>query len=356
MTLRTRNLIAPAVAAAVVSLAPARFALAQGVNRAPEPGEAFFSKLTQITFGGQNAEAYFSADGKRIILQRQETDSVCDQEYIINVDGTGLHRVSNGLGRTTCGYFYANDKRILYSSTFKAGAKCPPPPDMSKGYTWALYEYDIYTSLPDGSDLKQLTTTPGYDAESTLSPDGKRIVFTSLRDGDLELYTMNVDGTDVRRVTNQLGYDGGAVFSPDGKMLAWRSWHPQTQQEQDDYRALLKQNLVRPTRMELWVGNVDGTNAHQVTNLGGANFAPIFAPDGKRILFASNHKDPRSRNFDLYLVNLDGTGLRQVTTHTDFDAFPMFSPDGKKLVFASNRYGKIAGETNIFVADWTESH
>ncbi|MBI4502206.1 MAG: PD40 domain-containing protein [Gemmatimonadetes bacterium] len=328
---------------------------AQGVSQAAEPAEKFFGAITQVTFGGQNAEAYFSADGKRLILQRQENDSTCDQEYTINADGSDLRRVSNGLGRTTCGYFYANDQRILYSSTFKAGSRCPVPPDMSRGYTWGLFDYDIYTAKPDGSDLKQLTTTPRYDAESVLSPDGKRIVFTSLRDGDLDLYTMNVDGTGVRRVTDRMGYDGGAVWSPDGKLIAWRAWYPQTDQEKTDYQELLKQNLVRPTRMELWVANVDGSNARQVTNLGGANFAPAFTPEGKRLIFASNYTNPRSRNFDLYLVNLDGSGLSQVTTYNDFDAFPMFSPDGKKLVFASNRYGKVAGETNIFIAEWKEA-
>jgi Tol biopolymer transport system component len=348
-----RTFIAPglAVLATAAGTAPAN---AQAVDRAPEATEQFFGHLQQLTFGGQNAEAYFSADGKRLILQRQENDSTCDQEYTINVDGTGLRRVSNGLGRTTCGWFYDHDQRILYSTSFKSSPKCPIPPDMSKGYTWGLFDYDIYTSKPDGSDLKQLTTTPRYDAESVVSPDGRRIVFTSLRDGDLELYTMNIDGTDVRRVTHQLGYDGGAVWSPDGKMLAWRAFHPETDKEKSDYQELIKQNLVRPTKMELWVGNADGSNAHQVTNLGGANFAPAFTPEGKRLIFASNHVNPRSRNFDLYLVNLDGTGLRQVTTHTDFDGFPMFSPDGKKLVFASNRYGKIAGETNIFMAEWKE--
>lgn len=353
MRTTARTVIVVALSAMGCSTGP-RAAPQSSRDRAPETGERFFSKLTQITFGGQNAEAYFSADGRRLILQRQESDSTCDQQYTINVDGTGLRRVSSGLGRTTCGYFYANDQRILYASTFKAGVKCPPPPDFSKGYTWALYEYDIYTAVPDGGDLKPLTTTPGYDAEATLSPDGRRMVFTSMRDGDLELYTMNVDGSDVRRITNRLGYDGGAFFSRDGKMLVWRSWYPETQQDQDDYRALLQQNLVRPTRMELWVANSDGSNARQVTRLGGANFAPYFTPDGKRIIFASNHPNPRSRNFDLYLINLDGTGLAPVTTHGEFDSFPMFSPDGKKLVFASNRHGTVPGETNIFVADWVE--
>lgn len=354
MRVRTRSLILPGLTALLLGCS-ASGAESQAVERAPEPAERFFGKMVQLTFGGQNAEAYFSSDGKQLILQRQEGDSTCDQQYIINTDGTGLHRVSNGLGRTTCGYFYANDRRILYASTFKNSAQCPPPPDFSKGYTWALYEYDIFTSLPDGSDLQQLTSTPGYDAEATLSPDGKRLIFTSVRDGDLDLYTMNVDGTDIRRITSRLGYDGGAFFSPDGKMIVWRSWYPETPQEQEDYRGLLRQSLVRPTRMELWVANADGSNARQVTRLGGANFAPFFTPDSKQIIFASNHKDPRSRNFDLYVVNLDGSGLQQVTTHGDFDGFPMFSPDGTKLVFASNRYGKTPGETNIFLADWKGS-
>jgi Tol biopolymer transport system component len=354
MKCSTRNFIAPGAALlALCAIVPR--AGAQAVDRAPEASEPFFGKVRQLTFGGQNAEAYFSRDGKRLILQRQESDSTCDQQYTINVDGTGLRRVSNGLGRTTCGFFYSGDQRILYSSTYQADPKCPPPPDFSKGYTWALYEFDIFTSLPDGSDLKQLTRTPGYDAEATLSPDGKRIVYTSLRDGDLELYTMNVDGSDVRRITNRLGYDGGAFFSPDSKMLVWRAWYPQTQQDQDDYRALLKQNLVRPTRMELWIANADGSNARQVTNLGGANFAPFFTPDARRIIFSSNHPNPRSRNFDLFLVNLDGSGLTQVTTHGEFDGFPMFSPDGKSLVFASNRHGTTPGETNIFLAEWKDS-
>ena len=344
----------PGLMSAVV-FAGAPHLAAQAVVHAPEASEQFFGQLTQITFGGQNAEAYFSADGKRLILQRQESDSTCDQEYTINVDGTNLRRVSNGLGRTTCGYFYDNDRRILYSSTFKAGARCPAPPDMSRGYTWGLFDYDIFTAKANGSDLQQLTTTPRYDAEAVTSPDGKRIVFTSLRDGDLELYTMNVDGSDVRRATNRMGYDGGAVWSPDGKLLAWRAWYPQTDQEKSDYQDLLQQNLVRPTRMELWVANADGSGARQVTALGGANFAPAFTPDGKRLIFASNHPNPRSRNFDLYLVNLDGSGLRQVTAFGDFDSFPMFSPDGRKLVFASNRHAKVPGETNIFIAEWKEA-
>lgn len=327
--------------------------LALQVALAPDSGEAYLKNIRQLTFGGQNAEAYFSRSGRQIIFQRTPPDSGCDQQFIISVDGTGLRRVSHG-GRTTCGYFYDDDRRIFFASTHHHGPACPPPPDYSRGYVWSLYDYDIYTADPDGSDLHRLTTNPGYDAEGTLSPDGRTIVFTSLRDGDLDIYTMNLDGTNVRRLTHTLGYDGGPFFSPDGKLIVYRARHPATAADSAAYLALLRENRVRPLFMEIWVMNADGTEQRQVTDLGGDNFAPYFHPDGRRIIFASNHHKPGSREFDLYLVNLDGTGLERVTTDPEFDAFPMFSPDGTKLVWASNRNGGVRGETNIFIADWVE--
>ncbi len=322
---------------------------------APEPDEHHLRNIRQLTSGGNNAEAYFSPDGRRLIFQRQEkADSGCDQQYLIDVDGTGMRRVSNGLGRTTCGYFYDGGRRILYSSTFEASPACPPSPDRSQGYVWPLGRFEIYTARADGGDLRRLTTNDAYDAEATVSPDGRRVIFTSTRDGDIELYLMNVDGTEVRRVTHRVGYDGGAFFSPDGRSIVWRAMYPETGADTADYRRLLDQLLVRPSRLELWVADADGGNPRQVTRLGAASFAPYFHPDGKRIVFASNQPDPRSRNFDLYLVNLDGTGLERVTTSPEFDAFPMFSPDGKRIVFASNRHAARPGETNIFIADWVE--
>jgi len=321
----------------------------------PEPGEGHLRRIRQLTFGGNNAEAYFSPDGKQLIFQRQESlETGCDQQYVMNVDGSALRRVSNGLGRTTCGYFYPGGRRILYSSTFESSPECPAPPDRSQGYVWALGQFEIYTARPDGTDLRRLTRNDAYDAEATLSPDGQRVVFTSTRDGDIELYTMKVDGSDVRRVTHRVGYDGGAFFSPDGKRLVWRAQYPETAADTADYAGLLSRHLVRPSRLELWAANADGSDAHQVTRLGGANFAPFWHPDGKRIIFASNQPNPRSRNFDLYLVNLDGTGLERVTTSAEFDGFPMFSPDGTQLVFASNRHAARPGETNIFIADFVE--
>ena len=319
------------------------------------PGERHFSEVRQLTFEGNNAEAYFSSDGTRLIFQRQvDTESDCDQQYIINVDGTGLHRVSNGQGRTSCGYFYDDDRRIVYSSTHEHAPSCPAPPDHSQGYVWPLGHFEIYTANTDGTDLRQLTDNGAYNAEATLSPDGKRLIFTSTRNGDIELYTMNVDGSDVRRVTKRVGYDGGAFFSPDGSRIVWRAGYPETAADTADYQRLLAGRLVRPSRMEIWVANADGSEPRQVTDMGGANFAPFFHPDGERIVFASNHENPRGRNFDLYLIGVDGNGLERITYDDDFDAFPMFSPDGKRLVWASNRNAASPGETNIFIADWVE--
>ena len=318
------------------------------------PQERHLRNMKQLTFGGENAEAYFSSDGKKLIFQSTRDDHECDQIYTMNIDGSDVKLVSTGEGRTTCSYFLPGDKRILYSSTHLGGKQCPPRPDFSQGYVWAVYDtFDIFTAKPDGSDLKQLTYTRGYDAETTISRDGK-LVFTSKRDGDLDIYTMDRDGKNVKRLTNELGYDGGPFWSYDGKQIVYRAYHPQTEKEKADYIALLKQNLIRPTVLEIWVMNADGSNKRQVTHLNKASFAPYFFPDGKRIIFASNAADPKGRDFDLYMINADGSGMERITYNDTFDGFPMFSPDGKKLVFASNRHDAKQGDTNIFIADWVE--
>jgi Tol biopolymer transport system component len=316
-----------------------------------EPDERHLQHIRQLTFGGENAEAYFSHDGKRLIFQSTRDGRSCDQQFIMNIDGTSVRRISTGSGKTTCGYFFAGDQRVFFASTHAVDTACPPRPDPSKGYVWRLDPYDIYTENADGSDLQRLTRYGVYTAEGTLSPNGKTIVFTSLKDGDLDIYTMNTDGSNVRRLTNTPGYDGGPFFSPDGKHIVYRAWHP-TDTALATYRELLGQRLVRPNRMEIWIMDADGSNQHQITNLGGANFAPYYTPDGKRIIFSSNYKNPHSRNFDLYLVNIDGTGLEQVTHHPEFDGFPMFSPDGKMLVWAANRSRASVAELNIYIADW----
>jgi Tol biopolymer transport system component len=319
------------------------------------PNEKHLRNLKQLTFGGENAEAYFSADGKQLIFQSTRDGHGCDQIYTMNVDGSNVKLISNGDGRTTCSYFFPGGKRVLYSSTHLGDNQCPPKPDFSRGYVWAVYpSFDIFTAKPDGSDVKQLTNTPGYDAETTITRDGKKLVFTSMRDGDLDIYTMDGNGKNVRRLTNELGYDGGPFWSYDGKQIVFRAHHPQTEEQKADYTSLLKQNLIRPTTLEIWVMNADGSNKRQVTRNGKANFGPYFFPDGKRIIFASNMDDPRGRNFDLYKINTDGSGLERITFYESFDGFPMFSPDGKKLVFASNRNAKTQGDTNVFIADWVE--
>ena len=317
------------------------------------PGtERHLSNVTQLTSGGENAEAYFAPDGKQLIYQTNPgTPDTCDQIFTMNVDGSNKKQLSKG-GRTTCGYFFPNGKSIIYASTHLGSAACPPRPSFARGYVWPVYpDYDIFRSSPDGSNARRLTTTPGYDAEATIGPDG-RIVFTSVRDGDMEIYSMNGDGSDVRRLTNRAGPDGGPWFSPDGKQIVFRGRPISEAKELADYQGLLKEGLWRPTTLEIFVMNRDGSNLRQVTKLGGANFAPAWHPDGKRIIFASNIKDPKGRDFDIFMINLDGTGLEQITFNNTFDGFPMFSPDGRKLVFGSNRNAKTEGETNVFVADW----
>ena len=318
------------------------------------PQEKHLRHVKQLTFGGENAEAYFSSDGKKLIFQSTREGHECDQIYTMNVDGSEGKLVSTGDGRTTCSYFLPGDKKILYSSTHLGGKQCPPRPDFSQGYVWAVYDtFDIFTANPDGSNLKQLTTTPGYDAETTINRQGK-LVFTSKRDGDLDIYTMDASGKNVKRLTNELGYDGGPFWSYDGKQIVYRAYHPQSEKEKSDYVALLKQNLIRPTVLDIWVMNADGSNKRQVTHLNKASFAPYFFPDGQRIIFASNNADPKGRDFDLYTIKTDGTGIERITYNDTFDGFPMFSPDGKKLVFASNRHSAKQGDTNIFIADWVE--
>jgi TolB protein len=320
----------------------------------PESGEVHLRNVRQLTFGGQNAEAYFSASGKQLIFQRTGPTEQCDQMYMMGVDGSGLRRVSSGRGRTTCGWFYEHDRRIFYASTEAADSACPPRPDYSKGYVWALSPYDIYTAKVDGSDKRALTKNGVYTAEGTASPDGKTIVFTSLKDGDLEIYTMNIDGSNVRRLTHTIGYDGGPAFSPDGKLIVYRAFHPSTPYDSAEYTSLLAEHLVRPTRVDIWVMNADGSDQRMVIHLPAPNFAPYFHPDGKRIIFASSYLHPEGLNFDLFLVNLDGSGLEPVTTSVEFDAFPMFSPDGKQLVWISGRGRKAPHESNVFIADWVE--
>jgi TolB protein len=318
---------------------------------AAQPGH--LANFQQLTHGGQNAEAYWSPDGKRLIFQTTRSPYECDQMFVMNADGSDQHLVSTGKGRTTCGYFLADNKHIVYASTHLAGDACPTPPDRSKGYLWGVFAgYDIFLATDDGKIEKRLTDAPGYDAEATVNWKTHKIVYTSVASGDIDLWTMNPDGSGKKQITKKAGYDGGAVFSRDGKKLVWRANYPKNETDLATYRALLKDNLTAPMKMEIVIADAAGENPRIVTNFGCASFAPTFTPDGKKILFASNKQECDSRKFELYLMNVDGSGLEQVTNFNGFTSFPEFSPDGKTLVFVSDKDAKERYEFNIFTARW----
>ena len=325
--------------------------------------EKHLKNITQLTFGGDNAEAYFSFDDTKLVFQSnyEKWGLDCDQIFYTEIKNSNMKNempkiISTGLGRTTCAYFMPGDTTIIYASTHLENAQCPHVPEKTDGkYVWPIYDsYDIFISDLDGNIVKQLTNEIGYDAEATVSPLGDKIVFTSMRTGDLELFTMDIDGKNIKQVTFQLGYDGGAFFSPDGKKLIFRSSRPKTENEIKEYKKLLNEGLVKPTEMELYTCNVDGSELKQITNLGKANWAPFFHPSGKKVIFSSNHKSKRGFPFNLYMINIDGTELKQITFDESFDAFPMFSYNGKKLVFSSNRNNNGTRSTNLFIADWIE--
>ena len=332
----------------------ARTAEAEAAAPLHDPRETHLANILQLTFGGENAEGYFDSKAKRMVFQarRGKWGFDCDQIFEMDLDTLKTRRISTGKGRTTCAFYLEGDERILFSSTHLDSLDCPTEPDHSQGYVWPIYaSYDIFIAQRDDpTKLTRLTKSEGYDAEATVCAATGRIIFTSTRDGDLELYSMKDDGTDVKRLTNSVGYDGGGFFSPDGKQIVWRANHPSNAQEEADYKRLLGNGLVRPTKMEIWVADADGSNARQITKNGKANFCPCFFPDGKRVIFAANLEGPR--NFHLYTMNTDGSGLERVTYSSGFNAFAMFSADGKKLIFASNRHNAKRGETNLFIADW----
>ena len=319
-------------------------------------GENHFANMRQLTFEGENAEAYFSADGQKLILQRHIEKGGCDQIYIMNIETGDMQMVSTGGGVTTCSYFqYPNDDHIIYASTHLASADCPPKADMARGYVWTLHpEFDIFKALPDGSNIERLTDTWGYDAEDTFAHNGTSIVYTSMASGDLEIWTMDPDGKNKKQLTDKLGYDGGPFFSWDSTKICWRAYYPETEAEVAEYNELLKANAIKPMALQLWYMNADGTNKIQVTDNGAANFCPFFQPGDERIIYASNYMSPSPMDFNLWIIDVDGSNAEQLTTYDGFDAFPMFSPDGKRLVFGSNRNQANPGDTNIFICDWIE--
>lgn len=327
------------------------------------PDEKHFKNIQQLTFGGDNAEAYFGFDNQNIVFQRTNPKEGlnCDQIFWGKIpsknDKFKYDLVSTGTGRTTCAYIMPDKKHVVYASTHLSSKDCPPVPDRKvlKKYVWPIYDsYDIFVADKKGKIVKQLTNEAGYDAEATISSKGDKIIFTSTRNGDLDLYLMDIDGKNVKQITHDLGYDGGAWFSADGSKIVWRASRPKTPEEIKEYKDLLNQGLVMPTNMEVFVANADGSDAKQITHLGKANWAPNFMPDGKRIIFASNHEYEKGFPFNLYIINIDGSGLQKISHDGGFDAFPMFSPDGKKLIFSSNRNNNGTHDTNLFICDWVE--
>jgi len=329
------------------------------------PEETHLKNIQQLTFGGDNAEAYWSYDSKYLVFQRtsQKDGIPCDQIFVGKVpekagDKFEYKMVSTGKGRTTCAFFTRDGKHVIYASTHLGADSCPPTPDRAKygnKYIWPLYaSYDIFMADLNGKIVKQLTNSSGYDAEATLSPDGKKMIYTSDKDGDIELYIMDLASGKEKRITYTPGYDGGAWFSPDGKKIIWRASRPKTDAELKEYKDLLAEHMVAPTNMEVFVADADGGNVRQVTAYGQANWAPSYMPDSKRIIFASNHEYKRGFPFNLYTINEDGTNLVKVSRDKGFDAFPMFSPDGRKIVFASNRNNGGTRDTNVFIADWVD--
>lgn len=330
---------------------------AAGAESAPAddpviPGETRLANVRQLTFGGQNAEAYFSHDGRELIFQSTRGELGCDAIFRMNRDGSRVRQISSGKGVTTCAFIAPDNRSVIYASTHLQHDRCPPKPDYSHGYVWPLHEsYDIFSAGPEGENPVRLTDAPGYDAEAVYSPRGDRIVFTSLRGGDLDLYLMNPDGSGVEQLTFDVGYDGGAFFSLDGEWIVWRASRPQGR-KQADYQSLLEEGVIHPGKLELYIMNLKERKPVRITDNGAANFGPYWHPDGRHIIFSSNMHDPEGRNFDLYLIEIDTRKLERITRYEGFDGFPMFSHDGKQLVFASNRFGREKGETNVFIADW----
>jgi TolB protein len=343
------------VLAFILVIAANSWAQTPDSNRYPQ--EKHLKNIRQLTFGGLNAEAYFSFDDTKLVFQSTRDSFQCDQIFTMNIDGSNTKLVSTGKGRTTCAYYLPDGAHLLYASTHLADAQCPPVPDRKKGYVWGLYPgFDIFIADTNGTITKRLTETPGYDAEAVISPQGDKIAFTSLRNGDLDIYTMNLDGSNVHQLTHELGYDGGPFFSPDGKKIVYRAYHPTTEKEIAEYKELLAEEKIKPMNLQICMMDVDGSNKTQITHNAATNFAPFVHPDGKHVIFASNLADSsgKSMDFDLYMIKMDGTGLERITFAPGFDSFPMFTRDGKNIVFASSRNGKSRYEINVFIAEWVK--
>ncbi len=387
--------------------------------------EKFLANVKQLTFVGENAEAYFSPKGDLIVFQSKgkgglylkvkkkyvptlqkrfkergydfvirnlerntfmlfvegltdrkiadeilagmeyehifvKPDLECDQIFLMDTNGLVLRMVSTGKGRTTCSWFIS-EHEVVFSSTHEHyDGRCPENPYVHEyrkrgKYVWPLFNYDIYVRNLKTNTLTKIYGSDGYDAEIE-GTFGKRIVFTSTMDNEIELYeiTYGVDKPVPRRITNFPGYDGGAMFSPSGRYIVFRANHLKTQSEFREFHELLSKGLVNPEHVELFIYDTRKDTFWQITHTppNVANFAPYFLPDEKHVVFSSNMHAPGSFSFELYVVDIHGRNLQRITYSNGFNSFPMISRDGRKIVWTSDRNAKGRREFNIFVADW----
>lgn len=317
-----------------------------------EHEETFLANVRQVTFGLPRAgEGYFSPDGTTIVYQAFPIGYPFYQIYVQRLDERIPRLLSTGRGRTTCAYFSPKGDQILFASshtdpdieqTEKKGRE-----EAAQGgrrrYQWEFDpQMELYLINFDGTGLKRLTDSPGYDAEGSFSPDGSQVVFTSTRDGDPDLYVMRSDGTGVRQLTNAPGYDGGPFFSPDGRWVIFRS------------------DRAKKDMLQLFAISADGKIEVQLTdNLDQVNWCPYFHPSGKYIIWAGADygQGPQKANFDLWTMEIEMTSdsfrggkTTRITDHKAADVLPVFSPDGRKMMWTSNRTPD--GTSQLWIGDW----
>jgi Tol biopolymer transport system component len=307
--------------------------------------EGHLTEVHQLTFGGENGATRWSWRGDQVALQARADARACAHlSRVTLTDPPGRFPLGEGESPS----FLPGDRDLVYA----ASPSCARHPYRAEGLALDA-GLDVFRAKADGSSPTRLTASPGYDAEPSVCGKTGAIVFTSMREGDLDLYRMDADGGHVERLTATTGYDGGAVFDADCAHIAWHAWHPKGK-ALDEYRKQLAENLIRPTTLELWIANADGTDARQVTYLDARSWAPSWYPSEARLLFASTFGGESARDVDLWAIDLDGTNLERVTTAPGVDDAPAFSPDGKSIAFTSTRATELGKtDTNVFVARWS---
>jgi len=313
--------------------------------------------VKQLSFQGDNGEAYFNSDDSKVIFQSKRNNNNCDKLYIVDINGNNLTEFVANDGAFTCAYFSLDDRYIFFSSTMHLGSECPEiykDPNPRK-YIWPLRDYEIFRY--DNGAVKQLTNYSGYNAETTTHPFEEKVIFTSLRDGDINLFEMDYNGENVKQITSEYGYDGGAFYSPNGENIVWRAWYPTSDEEISMWKNNLAKKFIESVPLDIYVAKNDGSEKQRLTSNGATNWAPSWHPDGKHIVFSSNMDDWREdynaygSNFELYMINIATKTLTRLTNNDTFDSFSVFSKNGKKIVFSSNRDAENPRNTNIFIAD-----